>query len=174
MLRIGMLNVRNDQLTFRPLDKQPYHNVIHIAPGSAFEIQLGGVWIPGELHVSSALGRSTELHFVAKEGSRCGLVAGMVARLFLEGDSEAASREEGEEMSDDALAWDDRGSFAGVENEHFMKPPREIIEYARSHGLRMNLWSHVVQQAIQVRIQMENNGQKLPPFNPEENWLPWR
>lgn len=77
-------------------------------------------------------------------------------------------------MSDDALAWDDREDCAGVENEHFTKPSREIIDYARSHHLRMNLWSRVVQQVIQLRIQMENDGQKLPPFNPEESWLSWR
>lgn len=88
MMRIGMLNVRNDQLSFHPLEEQSHHAVIHIEPGTAFEIRLGGVWIPGELRVSSVPDEATELHFVTKQGNFCGLIAGMAARLFSESDSQ--------------------------------------------------------------------------------------
>jgi len=55
-------------------------------------------------------------------------------------------------MSDDALEWDDREEFRGIENEHFTRPSHEIISYARSHNIRMNLWSRVVQRALQLRM----------------------
>jgi len=63
---------------------------------------------------------------------------------------------EGEQMkhSDEALEWDDR-PVKGEENEQFTRPSQELITYARSHNIHMNLWSRTVQRVLQLRIQIE-------------------
>lgn len=53
---------------------------------------------------------------------------------------------------DEALEWDDRPEEKGVENERFSRPSSEIIEYARTHHLRMNLWSKTVQSMVELRM----------------------
>jgi hypothetical protein len=68
VVQIGMLNLKGNELSFRPLGKDTVErDVMILEPGATFEIQLGAVWI----------------HFVTREGNRCGFVPGMVARLFL-------------------------------------------------------------------------------------------
>lgn len=85
MVQIGMLNLKGDQLFFRPLGKNAVErDAIRLEPGAEFEIQLGAVWIPGKLQAEyeSSSDRIERLHFITREGNRCGLVPGMTARLL--------------------------------------------------------------------------------------------
>jgi len=85
MVQIGMLNVEGKQLFFRPLGKDAAgRKSICLEPGATFEIQLGAVWIPGELRAEyePSTDQVAWLHFVTREGNRCGFVPGMTARLL--------------------------------------------------------------------------------------------
>ena len=142
---IGVLSLKENQLFFKSIGKdRTEEGTIKLEPGDTFEIGLASIWIPVQL--GAEYGASDEIRwfrFVTPDGSFCGFVPGMIVRL---------SQKE-QRMSDEALEWDDREELSGTENEHFTRPSHEIIEYARSNNIHMNLWSRMVQKILLLRIQ---------------------